>query len=127
MNPKIILSLRYRSKLSKRYYSNPTEENKNLLTAKSNECSKNDRWGQRKVLKQIKSEIKWSFHDAKGILKRHILNKKKIPNNLPLNVNDKIISNFDKKAELFNSHFSFQYTPVSNSSVLPPLEYKTNG
>ena len=39
MNPKIISSLRNRSKLTKIYYSNPTEENKNLLTAKSNECS----------------------------------------------------------------------------------------
>ena len=37
MNPNIISSLRDRSKLTKRYYSNPTEENKNLLTAKSNE------------------------------------------------------------------------------------------
>ena len=35
-----IPSLRNRSKLTKRYYSNPTEENKNLLTAKSNECSR---------------------------------------------------------------------------------------
>ena len=40
MNPKIISSLRNRSELTKRYYSNPIEENKNLLTTKSNECSK---------------------------------------------------------------------------------------
>ena len=39
MNPNIFSSLRNRSKLTKRYYSNPTEEKKNL-TAKSNECSK---------------------------------------------------------------------------------------
>ena len=39
MNPKIISSLRNRSKLTNRYYSNPTEENKNVLTAKSNEGS----------------------------------------------------------------------------------------
>ena len=39
MNRNIISSLRNRSKLTKRYYSNPTGENKNL-TAKSNECSK---------------------------------------------------------------------------------------
>ena len=38
MNSKIISYLRNMSKLTKRYYSNPTEENKNL-TAKSNECS----------------------------------------------------------------------------------------
>ena len=40
MNPKIISPLRNTSKLAKRYYSNPTEENKNFLTAKPNECSK---------------------------------------------------------------------------------------
>ena len=39
MNPKTVSSLRNRFKLTKRYYSNPTEENKNLLNAKSNECS----------------------------------------------------------------------------------------
>ena len=54
------------------------------------------------------------------------LNNKEIPNIPPLNVNGIIISNFDKKAELFNSHFSSQYTPINNSSVLPSLEYKTN-
>ena len=26
-----------------------------------------------------------------------------------------------------NSHFASQCTPINNSSVLPPLEYKTNG
>ena len=54
------------------------------------------------------------------------LNNKEIPNIPPLNVNGKIISNFDKNAELFNSHFASQCTPGNNSSVLPPLEYKTN-
>ena len=39
MNPNIISSLRNRSKLTKRYYSNPTEENENFITPKSNECS----------------------------------------------------------------------------------------
>ena len=40
MNPEIISSLRNRSKSTKIYFSNPTEKSKNLLTAKSNECSK---------------------------------------------------------------------------------------
>ena len=38
MNPAIISSLRNRSKLAKKYYSNPTEENENLLNATSKEC-----------------------------------------------------------------------------------------
>ena len=55
------------------------------------------------------------------------LNNKKIPNIPPLNVNDKTISNSDKKGELFNSHFASQCTPINNSSVLPSWEYKNNG
>ena len=39
MNPKIISCLRNRYKLTKRYYSNLTEESKSLLTTRSNECS----------------------------------------------------------------------------------------
>ena len=35
-----------------------------------------------------------------------LLNYKKMPNISPLKVNGKIISNFQKKAELFNSHFA---------------------
>ena len=53
------------------------------------------------------------------------LNNKKIPNIPPLNVNGKIIYNFEKKAKLFNSYFASQCTPINNSSVLLPLEYKT--
>ena len=40
VNPKIISSLRNRSKLTKRYYYKPAEKNNNLPTIKSNKCSK---------------------------------------------------------------------------------------
>ena len=39
-----------------------------------------------------------------------ILNKKKIPNIPPLLVNNKLVSDFHKKAELFNRHFAEQCT-----------------
>ena len=54
------------------------------------------------------------------------MNTKKILNIPSLNVNSKIISNFEKKVKLFNSHFASQCNPVNNSSVPPLLEYKTN-
>ena len=60
----------------------------------------------------------------RSILNR-FLNNKKIPNIPPLNVNGKIIYNFEKKAKLFNSYFASQCTLINNSSVLLPLEYKT--
>ena len=55
------------------------------------------------------------------------LSNKNIANIPPLKINGKIISNFGKRAGLFNSHFASQCTPINNSSVFPPLEYKTNG
>ena len=41
------------------------------------------------------------------------LNNKKIPNIAPLNVNVKNVSNFEKKAELFNSHFDSKWMDES--------------
>ena len=55
------------------------------------------------------------------------LNNTQIPNVPLLNVNGKVISNFNKKLELFNLHFTSQKTPIYNSSVIPPLVYETNG
>ena len=55
-----------------------------------------------------------------------ILNKKKRPNIPPLLVNNKLASDFHKKAELFNRHFAEQCTLVQNTSTLPVLNFKTN-
>ena len=41
------------------------------------------------------------------------LNNKKMPNIPALNVNGKIISNFEKKAKLFNSHVASQCTQLT--------------
>ena len=54
------------------------------------------------------------------------LNKKKILNIPPLLVNNKLVSGFHKKAELFNQHFSEQCTLVQNTSTLPVFNFKTN-
>ena len=50
---------------------------------------------------------------------------KKTPMIPPLLVNDKIISNFYEKANLFNRFFASQCTPLENNSSLPPLCLKT--
>ena len=41
-------------------------------------------------------------------------------------VNGEMISNFSKKAELFNKFFTSQCTPLSNTSTLPPLTIRTD-
>ena len=55
-----------------------------------------------------------------------ILNKKKIPNIPPLLVNNKLVSDFHKKAKLFNRHFAEQCILVQNASTLPVFNFKTN-
>ena len=43
----------------------------------------------------------------------------------PLLVNDKIISNFSEKANLFNKFFTSPCTPLENNSSFPPFCLKT--
>ena len=129
INSKIISSLSNRSKLSKRYYSNPAEENKSLLTTKSSECSNMFLKAKERYATKLSKEL----DDPSTITKAYcsilntLLNNTQIPNVPLLNVNGKVISNFDKKLELFNLHFTSQKTPINNSSVIPPLVYETNG
>ena len=53
------------------------------------------------------------------------LSNKNLPIIPPILVDDRVVSNFAKKTELFNSYFASQYTPVTNKSQLPSLEFKT--
>ena len=129
MNPKIVSSLKNSSKSTKIYYSDPIEDNYNLLTAKSNEC-----------LNMIVEVKKWytntssqkldnlfTMPKAYWSIPNIFLNNRKIPKVSQLNGNGKTISNFERKAKPLNSHFVSKCTQVNNSSVLQPLEYKTNG
>ena len=129
INSKIISSLSNRSKLSKRCYSNPAEENRSLLTTKSSECSNMFLKAKERYATKLSKEL----DDPSTITKAYwsilntLLNSTQIPHVPLLNVNGKVISNFDKKLELFNLHFTSQKTPINNSSVIPPLVYETNG
>ena len=54
------------------------------------------------------------------------LNNKKLSIILPVIFKDKLMSYFEKKAELFNNHFASQRSLVKNASALPNLEHKTD-
>lgn len=41
-------------------------------------------------------------------------------------INEKPISDFQIKTNLFSNHFSSQYTPVKNASTLSNFKYKTD-
>ena len=54
-------------------------------------------------------------------------NDSKVPLISPLLVNNKIVSDFTKKANIFNDFFALQRTPLNNSSVLPvKVTFKTH-
>ena len=128
MNTLIISALKKRSILVKRYYRNPSEYNKETLINQSNECTKLVTEAKQNYI--AKMSLKLDFPDTASetywaIINR-FLNKKKIPNIPPLLVNNKLVSDFHKKAELFNRHFAEQCTLVQNTSTLPVFNFKTN-
>ena len=92
MNPKIISSLRNRSKLTKRYYFDPTEENINLLSAKSNKCSNMIVETKERYTNKLSKKL----DDPSTVPKEFspILNiffyNENIPNITPLNINGKL-------------------------------------
>ena len=54
------------------------------------------------------------------------LNNIKIPSILPILASGKTITNIVEKANLFSSFFASQFTPLENTSKLPPLLMKTD-
>ena len=58
------------------------------------------------------SKIYWSIMET-------FFNGKKVPVKPPLLLNGAFVTDFQEKANIFNSFFAKQFTLVSNSSVLP--------
>ena len=54
------------------------------------------------------------------------LSKTKIPNIPSLLFNNKFVSDFHRKAKIFNRHFAKQYTLIQNTSAIPVFNLKTN-
>ena len=52
---------------------------------------------------------------------RTLLNEKKVPNIIPLLVNNEIITELETKANIFNKYFTSQCTTINNNSVLPSI------
>ena len=128
MNTLIISALKKRSILVKRYYRNPSEYNKETLINQSNECTKLIIEAKQNYIAKMSSKLDCADTTLStywAIINR-FLNKKKIPNIPPLLVNNKLVSDFHKKAELFNRHFAEQCTLVQNTSTLPVFNFKTN-
>ena len=116
MNREITLLLKKRSKLVKKYYTDPADHNRNLLVNTANECIKLVIAAKEKnlILQSVKLEYPSAAPKACwSILNRFFSNKK-----IPILVDDKVVSNFTKKAELFNSYSTSNCIPVINKSQL---------
>ena len=128
MNKEIKLLLKKRLKLTKKYCNNPSDHNKNLLVNVANECTRLIIAAKEKYLIRLSAKIEDPSTASKtyqSILNRFLSNKK-IPIKQPIFVNEKVVSNFTEKGELFNAYFASQCTPLINKSQLPSLEFKAN-
>ena len=54
-----------------------------------------------------------------------LLSNRKIPIIAPILINGELVSDFKQKANIFNNHFAFLWTPIKNGSKLPSFSYKT--
>ena len=122
------LCAKKRSLLVKRYYRNPSQHNKETLVNQANEYIKLIIEAKQNYIAKLSSKLDCPDTASEtywSILNR-FLNKKKIPHIPPLLVNNKLLSDFHKKAELFNRHFAEQCTQVQNISTLPVFNFETN-
>ena len=129
MTDKTKTLLKQRYKLTKLFYKNgqTTTDHKNVLL-KSAECTKEIIEAKKMYILTMSKKLEDSKTAPKTywtILNRLIYNKK-IPTIPPLFVNGNFVSDFSVKANLFNDFFASICTPIKNSSVLPPLKYRTN-
>ena len=118
MNKSIKLALRKRSKLTKKYYANPTDYNKEMLLYQVSKCTKLIIEAKDKHLAKLSSKLDNPDTAPKtywSIVNR-FLNNKKIPIIPPVLFEGKLISDFEKKAELFNNYFAPQCSLVKNEN-----------
>ena len=109
MNRLISLPLK-RLRCNKRYYANSTD-NKEKLLHQANECTE-------LIIGKGKHLVKLSLKldDSDKIPKKcwsiinKFLNNKKIPIMLSVFFEGKLISDFEKKVELFSNHLASQYS-----------------
>ena len=129
MTDKIKTLLKYRNKLTKMFYKNgqKTEDHEKVLQI-SAECTNEILEAKNTYILKMSKKLEDPKSAPKTywtILNRLIYNKK-IPTIPPLFVNGNFVSDFSVKANLFNEFYASICTPIKNSSVLPPLRYRTN-
>ena len=128
MTDSITNKLKARAKLIKKYFKGGKKDSDLVqITAISNECTKIILEAKEECISQLIEKLIDLSTEPKTCWKviNRFVNNKQTPVIPPLLVNNKIISNFSKKAYLFNKLFASQCTPMENNSSLPPFCLKT--
>ena len=116
--------LKERCKLTKYFYRNGQKESdRDKVLEKSGECTKEILEAKRRYILKTASKLEDAFSAPKTYwtIINHLLYK--IP---PLLVDGNFVSDFNKKANLFNNFFASVCTPIKNASTLPYFSYRTN-
>ena len=115
MTDSIKNKLKKRAKLTKKHFKCSKKESDLIqITALSNECTKTILEAKEKYIRHLSQKLSDSSTEPKTYWKtiNHFINNEKtsvIPHSL---VNDKTISNFSEKVNLFNKFFASQCTPL---------------
>ena len=94
---------------------------------KSEECAKQILEAKKNYIVKMTKKLADSNTSPKmywTILNRLLYNRK-LPTIPPLLVDSKLVSDFRKKANIFNNFFASICTPIDNTSCLPSFSYKT--
>ena len=127
INRSIKLSLKKRSKLTKRYHSNPTANNTEALDFQAKECTSLIIESKERFIAKMSAKL----GNPKTVSKKYwsTINKfssnKKAPIIPLVLVNCELVLDFEQKPNLFNKYFASQCTPIKNGSKLPSFSYKT--
>ena len=117
------------AKLTKKYFKGGKKDSDLVqINALSNECTKSILEAKEKYISQLSQKLIDPSTEPKTYWKiiNRFVNNKKTPIIPPLLVNNKIVSNFSEKANLFNKFFASQCTPLENHGSLPPFCLKTD-
>ena len=128
MTDNIKKSLKERCKLTKFFYKNGQRKpDHDKVLEKSEECTKQILEAKKNYILKMTKKLVDSNTSPKvywTILNRLLYNEK-IPTIPPLLVDGKLVSDFCKKANIFNNFFASICTPIDNTSRLPPFSYRT--
>ena len=104
------------------------ESDRDKVLEKSAECTREILEAKRQYIVKMTNKLEDAFSAPKTYrnIMNHLLYNKKIPAIPPLLVDGNFVSDYNKKANLFNNFFSSLCTPIKSASTLPYFSYRTN-